>query len=76
MREERQIEFRMAVVEVRVPQTKEKVEEGDWRRTSLQASEEERRVDKVGKIDLSDVRANKCNLTKLNLLWLLRLILN
>ena len=35
-----------------------------WR-SSIQASEEESSVDKVGKVELSDVRASNCDLTLL-----------
>ena len=35
-----------------------------WR-SSIQASEEESSVDKVGKVELSDVRASNCDLTML-----------
>ena len=57
-------DFGVSVSQGCVAKTKKNVEEGDWRRTSLQASEEERR-DKVGKIEMSDVRATKSNLTRL-----------
>ena len=58
----------VSVVQDGVAQSKENVEEGDWRRTSLQASEEERRVYIVGKVELSDVRASKSNFSRLQLL--------
>ena len=46
--------------------------ENEWRRSSLQASEEERSVDKVGKVELFYVRASNCDLTTLLLrLWVI-----
>ena len=66
----RRIAYWVAVVEGSVLQTIENDEEGDWRWTSLQASEEERRDDNVGTVELPFARASKQNLTKLQLLSL------
>ena len=64
-REVGQIEFGVSVIQDCVAQTKKIVEEGDWRRASIQASEEERRVGKIGKVELSLVRARYSNLQPL-----------
>ena len=64
-----QTEFGLSAVQGSMAQTRENVDEWDWRQTSLQASEEGR-VDKIVEVELSDVRAIKSNLTRLQLLQL------
>ena len=63
-RELEQTEFSVSFVQGIVAQTKEKIQDRDWTRTSLLSSKKER-VDKVGQVELSDVRASDSNLTGL-----------